>query len=51
MHLAGVLEGAAMRLRPGQGWDEGTTGDVLCEPEERKADTPRKRGRIQFLSG
>jgi hypothetical protein len=29
LQLAGVLELAAARLRSGQGWDEGTTGDVL----------------------
>src|SRR5689334_16703582 len=31
LQLAGVLEAAATRLRSGQGWDEGTTGDVLRE--------------------
>jgi hypothetical protein len=31
LQLAGVLEVAAARLRSGQGWDEGTTGDVLRE--------------------
>lgn len=31
LQLAGVLELAAVRLRSGQGWDEGTTGDVLRE--------------------
>jgi hypothetical protein len=31
LQLAGVLEVAAARLRTGQGWDEGTTGDVLRE--------------------
>lgn len=31
LRLAGVLEAAATRLRTGQGWDEGTTGDVLRE--------------------
>ncbi len=31
LQLAGVLEAAATRLRTGQGWDEGTTGDVLRE--------------------
>lgn len=30
LQLAGVLELAAARLRSGQGWDEGTTGDVLA---------------------
>jgi hypothetical protein len=29
--LAGLLELAAARLRSAQGWDEGTTGDVLRE--------------------
>jgi len=31
VQLAGMLEVAAARLRTGQGWDEGTTGDVLRE--------------------
>jgi hypothetical protein len=31
VQLAGVLEAAATRLRTGQCWDEGTTGDVLRE--------------------
>ena len=31
LQLAGVLEAAATRLRKGQGWDEGTTGDVVSE--------------------
>jgi hypothetical protein len=29
LQLAGVLELVAAKLRSGQGWDEGTTGDVL----------------------
>ena len=31
LQLAGVLELAAAKLRSGQGWDEGTTGDVFRE--------------------
>ena len=31
LQLAGVLELAAARLRSGQGWQEGMTGDVLRE--------------------
>ena len=31
LRLAGVLELATTKLRLGQGWDEGTTGDVLRE--------------------
>src|ERR1700728_1502936 len=31
LELAGMLELAAARLRSGQGWDEGTTSDVLRE--------------------
>jgi hypothetical protein len=31
LQLAGVLEVAATRLRTGQGWDEGTTGDIFRE--------------------
>jgi hypothetical protein len=31
LQLAGVLEAAATRLRTGQGWQQGTPGDVLHE--------------------
>jgi len=31
LELAGVLELAAATLRSGQGWDKGTTGDMLLE--------------------
>lgn len=31
LQLAGVLELAAAKLRSGQSWDEGTTGDVFRE--------------------
>ena len=31
MLLADVLELASARLRSGEGWDEGTTGDILRE--------------------
>src|SRR5271157_1469081 len=31
LQLAAVLEAAATRLRTGQGWDEGTTGDIFRE--------------------
>jgi hypothetical protein len=31
LRLAGVLEATAARLRTGQGWDEGTTCEVLRE--------------------
>lgn len=31
LQLAGVLEVATTKLRTGQGWDEGTTSDVLGE--------------------
>jgi hypothetical protein len=31
LQLAGVLEAASTRLRTGQGWQQGTTGDVLHE--------------------
>jgi hypothetical protein len=31
VQLAGVLELAAAKLRSGENWDEGTTGDVLRE--------------------
>jgi hypothetical protein len=31
LRLAGLLELAAAKLRSGQGWDEGTTSDLLGE--------------------
>lgn len=31
VQLAGVLEAAAVNLRSGRGWEEGTTSDVLGE--------------------
>jgi hypothetical protein len=31
LQLAGVLELAAGKLRSGQGWDQGTTSDILGE--------------------
>lgn len=31
LQLADVLEVAVVKLRSGEGWDEGTTGDVLRE--------------------
>jgi hypothetical protein len=31
LQLAGVLEAAAVSLRSGRGWEQGTTGDVLRE--------------------
>ena len=31
LQLAGVMELAAAKLRTGQGWDEGTTDDLLRE--------------------
>jgi hypothetical protein len=31
LQLAGLLELVVAKLRSGQGWDEGTTGDVLRE--------------------
>lgn len=51
LQLAGVLEAAATRLRTGQGWDEGTTGDVLREILHVYAAHVKKALAITLLSG
>jgi hypothetical protein len=51
LQLAGVLELAATRLRTGQGWDEGTTGDVLREIMHVYPAHVKKALAIALLSG
>jgi hypothetical protein len=51
LQLAGVLELVAARLRSGQGWDEGTTGDVLREVLHVYAEHVKKAIPLALLSG
>ena len=51
LQLAGVLEAAAMRLRDGQGWDEGTTGDIFSEILHVYAEHVKKALALALLSG
>ena len=43
VQLADVLELAAAKLRSGEGWEEGTTGDVIREILVFSPDTRRGR--------
>ena len=51
LQLAGVLELAAAKLRSGQGWDEGTTGDVLRELLHVYPAHVKKALAVALLSG
>jgi hypothetical protein len=51
LQLAGVLEAAATRLRTGQGWDEGATGDVLRETLNVYPAHVKKALGLTLLSG
>jgi len=51
LQLAGVLEASATRLRSGDGWDEGTTGDVLREILHVLRDHVKKAFGMALLSG
>jgi hypothetical protein len=51
LQLAGVLELAAARLRSGEGWDEGTMGDVLREILHVHRDHVKKALALALLSG
>ena len=51
LRLAGVLELAATKLRNGQGWQEGTTGDVLREILHVYPTHVRKALAMSLLSG
>ena len=46
LELAGVLELAAARLRSGQGWDEGATGDVLRDVSHVYSEHVKKGARV-----
>jgi len=49
--LADVLELAAAKLRSGEGWDEGTTGDVFSEILHCYPSNVKKALRLALLSG
>ncbi len=51
LQLAGVLEAAATRLRAGQGWDEGTTGDIFREVLHVYPEQMKKALALALLSG
>lgn len=51
LQLAAVLEAAATRLRTGQGWDEGTTGDILREVLHAYPEHVKKALALALLSG
>lgn len=51
LHLAGVLELAATKLRNGHGWDEGTASDVLGEILHVYPAHVKKALAIALLSG
>ena len=51
LELAGVLELAAAKLCSGQGWDEGTTGDVLGEVLHVYSAHVKKALALVLLSG
>ena len=51
LELAGVLELAAARLRSGQGWDEGTTGDVLRDVSHVYSEHVKRVLGLALMSG
>ena len=51
LQLSGALELAATRLRSGQRWDEGTTGDVLREVLHLYPAHVKKALALALLSG
>ena len=51
VRLADVLELAAAKLRSGEGWDEGTTGDVLREIWHVFPEHAKKALGLALLSG
>jgi hypothetical protein len=51
LQLAGVLELAAAKLRSGQGWEQGTTGDVLHEILHGYPKHMKKALALALLSG
>jgi hypothetical protein len=51
LQLADVLELAASKLRSGEGWDEGTSGDVLREVLHAYPNHVKKALGLALLSG
>jgi len=51
LELAGVLEIAAAKLRSGQGWDEGTTGDVLRDVSHVYSEHVKRALAMALLAG
>lgn len=51
LQLADVLDLAASKLRSGEGWDEGTTGDVLREIFHIHPEHVKKALGLSLLSG
>ena len=51
LQLAGVLELAAAKLRSGQGWDEGTTGDVLRDVSHVYSEHVKRALGLALMSG
>jgi len=51
LELAGVLELAAARLRSGQGWDEGATGDVLRDVSHVYSEHVKRALGLALMSG
>jgi hypothetical protein len=51
LELAGVLELAAAKLRSGQGWDEGTTGDVLRDVSHVYSEHVKRALAMALLAG
>jgi len=46
-----MMERAAARLRSGEGWDEGTTGDVLRDVLHTYREHVKKALALALLSG
>jgi hypothetical protein len=51
LRLAGVLEAAVAKLRSGQGWQEGTTTDVLNEVLHAYRDHVKTALALALLAG
>jgi hypothetical protein len=51
LELADVLELAAAKLRSGQGWDQGTTGDVLRDVSHVYPEHVKRALGLALMSG
>ena len=51
LELTGVLELAAAKLRSGQGWDEGTTGDMLRDVSHVYSEHVKRALGLALMSG